>query len=522
MADPPHPEPGGKRQQRRPRGIISRVVHTGEERLAARRDLLPVLAIAAAALAFHAALSGRYGFHRDELYYLVAGRHPALGYVDQPPLVPLLTRAVSAVMGDHLWPLRVVAGALHAVIVVVAGLIARELGGGRGAALLAALATAMAPLLMAAGGLFQTVVFDQLWWALCFLLVIRLLRGADPRGWLVVGTVVGLGLQTRWTIGLLALGLAVGLAVVPETRRHLRSPWLGAGLALALALWLPNLVWQAQNGWPTLEFSRNNNANVRDEYGRLGFVLQQMLLIGPLAVPLAAAGLAWLARRRSLRALAVAVGVVALVLLVVGGKAYYLGPTYVLAFGAGGVAAEAWLASRPERRSQVIGALVANGLVPLAALAPVAPVDVYVTAFHDLSGELGEQIGWPEMVDQVARVTRVLADEEQADVRVVTASYGEAAAVDLYGPDRGLPAGTALSAHNSYADWWPDDQPAGSVVFVRYPRRTVERYCDALGPVAVVSNPWDVPNEVAGSPILVCHRLQVTPEALRDALRHYE
>ncbi|MGH9110807.1 MAG: ArnT family glycosyltransferase [Acidimicrobiales bacterium] len=492
---------------------------------ASRRELLPVLAIAGAVLVGHAALSGRYGFHRDELYYLAAGRHPALGYVDQPAIVPLLARAITAAVGAHLWPLRLVAGATHAAVVVVAGLIGRELGGGRRATVIAALATATAPLFIATGGMFQTVVLDQLAWALVFLLVVRLLRGADPRGWLVVGGVVGLGLETKWTIALLGVGLVAGLAAVPEARRQLRlrSPWVAGGVAVALALWTPNLVWQVLNGWPTLEFTRNNNAEVLQQDGRLGFVLQQVLFMGPVAVPLAGAGVVWLWRRRPWRSLAVAVGVIALVLFVVGGKAYYLGPCYVLAFAAGGVAVERWLAAQPDRWRTAVVALVANGLVPLAAVAPVAPADVYADVFYDLNDELGEQVGWPELVDQVARVVSVLPAEERADVRVVTASYGEAAAIDLYGPARGLPRGTALSAHNSYADWWPDDEPAGAVVFVRYRRERIEPYCDdVLGPVVVVSNRAGVSNQIAGAPILVCHRLRVDPAQLRDALRHLE
>jgi Dolichyl-phosphate-mannose-protein mannosyltransferase len=503
-------------------------VQTGGVRLgawvASRSDLSTALVVAAGVIVFHAALSGRYGFHRDELYYLAAGRHPALGYVDQPPLVPLLARAITAVAGTHLWPLRLAAGAVHAAVVILTAMIARELGGGSRAMALSALATATAPLFLATGGLFQTVLFDQLWWALAVLLVVRLVAGrADPRWWLGVGVAFGFGLETKWTMALLGLGLAAGFVATPAGRHHLRSPWLVAGAAVALALWLPNLVWEGLNGWPTVEFSRNNNARVRDEDGRLGFLLQQIVLVGPLALPLAAGGLVWLWRRSPWRILAVTVAAVALVLLVVGGKAYYLGPTYVLAFAAGSVAAERWADTDPGRWHTLIGALVLNGLIPLAAVAPVAPIDTYAAAFHDLNDDLGEQVGWPEMVDQVARVATVLPADEQAGLRIITASYGEAAAIDLYGPARGLPRGTALSAHNSYADWWlRDGSPRGAVVFVRYPRATVERYCDALGPVAIISNPWDVPNEVAGAPMLVCHRLLVSPDTLRDSLRHYE
>src|SRR5262245_29495756 len=214
-------------------------VQTGGARLgapvASRSDLSATLVVAAGVLVFHAALSGRYGFHRDELYYLAAGRHPALGYVDQPPLVPLLARAITDVAGDHLCPLRVMAGAVHAALVVVAAAITRALGGGRRAMALSALATATAPLFLAAGGLFQTGLFDQLWWALAALLVVRILADrADPRWWLAVGAVCGVGLETKWTMALLGLGLAVGLLVAPEGRHHLRSRWLAGGVPVRL------------------------------------------------------------------------------------------------------------------------------------------------------------------------------------------------------------------------------------------------------------------------------------------------
>lgn len=484
------------------------------------RGVRPELAIAGAVLAVHLALSGRYGFHRDELYSLAAGRHPAPGYVDQPPLVPLLARAATALVGEHLWVLRVMAGAAHAAVVVVAAAIARELGGGGRATTLAALAVATMPLYVAAGSLFQAVVVDQLAWAVVVLLVVRLLNGADPRWWLGVGAVAGVGLQATWTMALLGVGLAAGLAAVPGARRLLRGPWAWAGAGVALVVWLPNLAWQVRHGWPTVGFLRSGTADGRDEQGRVGFVLLQLALVGPLAVPLVGAGAALLWRDRRWRALAVAWLTVALVLLAAGGKAYDLGPLYVLGAAAGAVAAAPWLDARRHRWRRAVGALAANGLIPLAALAPVAPVHVYADLFHDVDDDLGEEVGWPEMVDVVAAVVDVLPADQRDDVRVITASSGEAAALDLYGPARGLPRGTALSAHDSYADWWPDGEPSGTFLTVRYPASAIEPFCDVLGPVAVVETIDGVANEMAGAPVLVCRHLRVPPEDLRDALRH--
>lgn len=483
------------------------------------RGVLPVLVIAAGVLVFHLALSGRYGFHRDELELLVAGREPAFGYVDRHPLAPLLVRAVTAALGEHLWPLRALAGAVHAAVVVLAAMIARELGGGRRALVLTGLTVATMPLFVATGSVLRAVTLDQLWWAALVLLILRLVNGADPRWWLAVGAFVGAGLQTRWTVVLLVACLAACLAVLPGARQPLWDPWLGAGAVLAVALWLPNLVWQAGNGWPGFDAVSAGRSGLSDDEGLLGVILRQLALAGLLALPLLGVGLVWLWRTRPWRVLAVAAGVVAVAVLAVGDSVYDLGPVYLLAIAAGAVAIEPWLAEEPERWRVAVVALAVNGLVPLAAVAPVAPVDVYANTFHDLDAGLGDEVGWPEMVDIVAAVVDVLPADERPDVRIVTATVGEAAAIDLYGPARGLPRGTALSADGVDASRWPDGEPAGTFVTLRLPHAALAPYCDALGPVAVVPFTGSVENDLAGAPVLVCRDLRVPPNELRDALR---
>ena len=471
--------------------------------------------------------SGRYGFHRDELYYVAAGRHPAAGYVDQPPLVPLLARAITAVFGDRLWPLRAVAGSAHAALVVVAGRLARELGGHRWAEGVAAVATAAAPVFVATGGLFQTVVFDQLWWAVALLLVVRLQQGADPRLWLVVGAVVGLGLESKWTMALLGAGLGVGYVVTAEGRVGLRSdwPWPALGVAVAGMVWAPNLLWQALNGWPTLEFTQNNNADVHAEDGRLAFVVEQFALVGPLAVPLVVAGLSWCWHRPRWRFLFVAAVLVFAVLAALGGKSYYLAPLYVVLFAAGGVAVEGRYPVGHIRGAVPI-ALVAAGLLTLPLVAPVLPPSRYVDAVHDVNDELGEELGWPELADQVAAVYAALPSGERRGARIVTASYGEAAALDIYGPARGIPRGSALSAHNSYRDWWPDrpggDERISTVVGVRYQPHALAPHCGAVERMTTINTPFDVDNEIADTPITLCRDLLVTSAELREALAHLE
>lgn len=473
---------------------------------------------AAGVLALHVILSGRYGFHGDELVTLAAARHPALGYLDRPPGVPLLARALGAVLGDRLWPLRVMAGLVHAGLVAATASLAWRFGGRRQALALAAIAAALLPVFLAEGSLFRPPALDQLWWGLALVLVVRLADGADPREWLALGLVLGLGLETRWTILVLAVAIAAGFAAVPEGRRHLaaRWPWLGA--ALALALWLPNLAWQAAHGWPAFDLYRAVAGDARAEAGPLGPLVRQLVAAGPAAIVIAGTGWVWLARRPRWRVPA-AVAVVAVVVAVAAGlPAGTLGPLYVLLLAAGAVAFDGWIGIDADRWRRVMTFLVIVALVAVPATTPLLAPRDYATLFHDVDGSVGEEVGWPEMVQLVAGVREVLPAPELPDLRIVTASAGAAAAIDHYGPARGIPRGTALSGEGAYAAFWPDGEPAGTVLFVGFGRRELARYCRVVGPLAIVGNGAAVPNRLLGAHIAFCGRLLVTPGQLRAGL----
>jgi Dolichyl-phosphate-mannose-protein mannosyltransferase len=483
-----------------------------------RRDLAPAAMAAAGVLALHVILSGRYGFHGDELVTLSAGRHPALGYLDRPPGVPLLARAVGLVFGDRLWPLRVVAGLVHATLVAATAYLASRFGGRRQALALAAIAAALLPVFLAEGSLFRPPALDQLWWGLALVLVVRLADGADPREWLALGLVFGLGLETRWTILVLAAAVAVGFAAVPEGRRRLagRWPWLGA--TLALALWLPNLVWQASHGWPALDLYRAVAGDARADAGPLGPLVRQLVAAGPAAVVIGVTGVVWLGRRPRWRVPA-AVAVAAVLITVAAGlPAATLGPLYVLALAAGAVAFDGWIGIDADRWRQVMTFLVIVALVAVPATTPLLAPRDYATLLHDVDGAVGEEVGWPQMVELVAGVREVLPGDEIPDLRIVTASAGAAAAIDYYGPARGIPRGTALSGEDAYAGLWPDGEPAGTVLFVGFGRRQLAPYCRVVGPLAIVGNDAAVPNRLLGAHIAFCGRLMVTPERLRAGL----
>jgi 4-amino-4-deoxy-L-arabinose transferase-like glycosyltransferase len=281
-----------------------------------------VLALAALKLIGTMLVSNRYGFHRDELYYIACARHLALGYVDFPPVTPLLARLDLLIFGVSLPGLRLLSILAGSIVVVLAARIAANLGGGPLAQVIAAAAIVVNPLFLGANILFQTVSFDQLTWAIVLYLIVRLLPTGDPRLWLALGLAVGVGLETKYTIAALVAGLVCGVLRTP-VRAQLGTPWPWLGAAIALALVAPNLVWQAQHAWPSLTYIHTHSS---DTGSRLTFLAETALLLGPTGLPLAVLGVIELIKRRDLRLLGWTCLVAVLLLFVSSGKSYYIGP----------------------------------------------------------------------------------------------------------------------------------------------------------------------------------------------------
>ncbi|MGI5253168.1 glycosyltransferase family 39 protein [Actinacidiphila glaucinigra] len=360
---------------------------------------VPVLGVAGAVAAVLTALSGRYGFHRDELYFLVAGDHPAWGYVDQPPLTPLAARLSTAVFGDTPAGLRVVATLACAVTVVTVAAVARELGGGRAAQVLAAACTAVSGFVLAVGHLVSTATFDMLAWVVVCWLLLRLLRTGDRRLWLALGAALGVGMQNKYLIALLALSLLVAL-LATGPRQVLRGRWPLAGAAVALAVALPSLWWQAAHGWPQLTVAGGISADDGAE-NRVLFVPQQIVFLSPVFVPVWIAGGLRLWRDPALRwarAFVPAYLLLAVVVVVSGGKPYYCLPLLLVLLAAGCVTS----VSRPRVMWPAVAlTAVISALISL----PVLPPGV-VGAVNGVNKEQGEQIGWPHLADAVAEVRR--------------------------------------------------------------------------------------------------------------------
>ncbi len=482
---------------------------------------LPILVVAGALVALLLACAGEYGFHRDELYFIVAGRHPALGYPDQPAFTPLVSAAAVELLGLSPLSVRILPALSAGTIVILAGLMARELGGSPRAQLLAALLAAVSGL-PAAGHLASTATFDLLAWALVLWLVVRLLGGADPRQWLLVGLVAGVGLENKHTVLFLGFGLAVGMLLA---RRWdlIRSRWTWLALAIAVVLWLPNLAWQAQHGFPQLEMASRIASSAGSDRGKLVFEL--MLLLGTFTFPAMLAGDWWLLRARPAEPWRLLgwtpIAVLALV-IVTGGKSYYaVGPVSLLA-AAGGVVLDGWLArGRRALRMTIAGvAIAATGLLTSILVLPIVPVtSLGSTPIPDIYHEAGAQVGWPQLVATVEGVVDTLPPEELDHAVIVTANYGQAGAIELLGDGR-LPV---ASGHNGYWDWGPPDDARTTVVLVG--GWDPEHWAPMLGscvPEATVDNGLGVPNDEQGTVVAVCPHMTGRWSDLWPEFRHLD
>ena len=465
-----------------------------------RSALVPVVALAVAKLAFQLSVAGRYGWHRDELYYVDAGRHPALGYVDFPPVTPLLSRVATALFGDSLVGLRSLAARAGAAAVVVVALVARELGGDRRAQVLAALLAAASPVLLGADAMFQTVPFDQLLWAVIALLAVRALRNGTIRRWLALGVAAGVALETKYTVALLLAGLGAGLVLTTGGRRHLRTPgpWLAA--AVALLLLAPNLWWQVRHGWASVDFFTGGEGYEPGETSPGQFAGELLLLMGPAALALCGAGVRLLGRDRRWSPLAVATAVVVVGFLATGGKSYYAAPIALLLYAAGAVAATGW---RSWGRWAVAGGALATVVVAGPYILPVVGERAMVDReLYEQREDYAEQLGWPELAAEVTAAARELSPLERSAAAVLAGNYGEAGAVRRFGGDEVPPV---VSGHVSWR-WWVDDEvlAARSLLVVGYPRSWLEPRCADLAQVGTITNDAGVPNEEAGGPVFRC------------------
>ncbi|MGC4879435.1 ArnT family glycosyltransferase [Micromonospora sp. DT43] len=456
-------------------------------------------------------LAGRYGYHRDELYFLLCGRHLDWGYVDQGPLVPALARLLDTIAPGNLVVLRTPSALLAGGAVLLVAAIARELGAGRGAQIVAAVLAALSGIVLASGHLLSTTTVDLLVWLGAAWCAVRLLRTGDNRWALALGLVLGVGMLNKLLPALLAVGLLAGV-LIAGPRRLLREKWVLAAAGIAVLLAAPNLIWQAAHGFPQLGVAASIADGDSSYSGRLDAFTLQFLIISPYAVPIWIAGLVALLRRpawRAYRAVGWAWVVVVGVVLVAGGKGYYDAPLLLVLVAAGAVVTAAW-ASRGSawlRRAVLAAGAVLFLLPNVVLLLPVLPAERLPAFVVDVNYDAGETIGWPAFADSVAAVHRGLPAQERARAVILTGNYGEAGAVARYGPARGLPR--AYSGHNSIVDFGRPPADADVAIVVGWERPdALNAWFDECALAGRVDQRVEVDNDENDGPIYVCRGLR--------------
>jgi hypothetical protein len=453
-----------------------------------------LIGLCAAKLLLHIFTSVRhYGYFRDELYYLDMARHLDWGYVDAAPLVAVYAK-IALWMGGSLWALRILPALGGTALIALTMLIARELGGGRYAQFLAGLSILLSPAVLVMDNFLSMNAFEPLFWMGCIWVVARILRTGDSRLWLWFGVLAGLGLENKHST--LSFGFAVTLALLlTEHRREFARPWIWIAGAIALMLFLPNIVWQIRHHWPTIEDLENVRRSGKNVVlGPLAFVKEQILALQPILLPVWLAGVVWFLRDRRWRVLGLTFVTFFVLMEVAHGKDYYVFPIYPMVLAGGGVVLEMWLAKRANwTRAAVVAIIV------LASL-PVLPMETWMLpperllAYQNAIGirpaksevhhesllpqAVADQFGWPEMVSEVSGIYNSLPADERAQTGIWAGNYGEAGAINLFGPKYGLPH--AYSRHQNHWYWGPPPQVYKNLIVIEWSLDDVRDNCTSF------------------------------------------
>jgi Dolichyl-phosphate-mannose-protein mannosyltransferase len=488
-------------------------------------DTALLVYIALATVVVHLILGNRYGWNRDELATLEDARHLAWGYTAYPPVTPFFGRLSLELFGTSLRGFRFFANVSQAMTVVLAGLMARDMGARRGAQLVAAVAAA--PFVLGGGYQMMYVAFDALAWVLTAYFVVKLLRTEDPRWWVGIGAGIGFGMMCKYTMGFFALSIVAGVVFTPA-RRYLRSKWLWIGVTISILIWLPNVLWQVHHHFVSLDFL--NHIHARDvRQGRTNNFLPQQFMLTGLRFPLALAGIYFCFSRAGKRFRMIGwMYLVTLALFTVAkGRWYYMGPAYPMLYAAGAVWGEQWLATISRARAMSVrwtawAVLVFEVVFTTAFWLPVPPLNSrWWRINNELTGDFREQLGWPDLVQEVARIRDSLTPEERAHLAIIGTNYGEAGAINLYGPQYGLPS--AISGINSFWYYGYGDPPPQTVIVLGLSRKYMDESFSSCRLAGHTPNPYGVKSEETGDhpDIYVCGPpKQGWPEFWKD-FRYY-
>jgi hypothetical protein len=493
------------------------------------RDLLILCFLAGLKLLFHVLTNGQYGFHRDELATLEDARHLAWGYVAYPPLTPFFGRIELMLFGTSLTGFRFFVALAQSVAMVLTGLMARRFGGSRAAMILAAVAAMLAPISLSASSLFQYVSFDFLWFVLLAYCVVRLVDSNDGRWWIAIGVAIGLGALTKYAVAFYVAALAVGVFATP-LRSHLRQKWLWIGAAVSIAIAAPNLLWQVQHDWISLEFLRFIHA--RDvRIGRTdSFWIDQLKTSANFfALPLWMLGLFVLLfsqRFRRYRVLGIVFVVTVALFAFAKGRGYYTGPLYPMLLAAGAAELQRWAGTlRPAMRGLAWAAmtlLLIAGTIAIPIVLPLVPINSkYWARVNHRNGDLREEVGWPDLTREVSRIWNGLDDAERSHTGIFCGNYGEAGALNLYGPAYGLPP--VVSGINSFWLRGPGDPAIQTWIVVGSDRNGVEEACASVELAGHITNAARVSNEETERhpDIFVCRDLKQPLAKMWPRLRSF-
>ena len=509
------------------------------ERPASRFWLTLVLALVAAKLAIHLLLANRPGYFRDELYFLDCARHLDWGYVDCAPLVAVYAK-LALLLGGSLPALQLIGALGGAATIVVTVLLAWRLGGGRFAQALAGFAALVVPINLAIASILSMNAFEPLFWMGCAVVLVRIIQTGDSRLWLAFGALAGLGLMNKHST--LFFGAAVAIAVLATPlRRELRRPWIWLGALLALAIFAPNLIWQWQHGFPTLEDLRNVRESGKNvALSPPAFVVEQVVMMHPALLPLWLGGLWSLlaGRLKRYRALGVTFVAFFVIMLALEGKNYYLAPAYPMLFAAGAAAFDGWLERRTWARARawpraaVLAVVVAAGAVTAPLVLTILGPEQYLDyqdrlgigaskteVNHDgpLPQLYGDQFGWPEFVAEVARIYHALPEEDRARACILASNYGEAGAINLFGPRHGLPR--AISGHQTHWFWGYGGCTGEVLIWTQAKYWDLDDFCGSVEIAGEHHHLWGMAEE--DGPIAVCRNIKMPMTELWSEVKHW-
>jgi hypothetical protein len=494
--------------------------------------LVPAI-LAGLTLIVHLITNAHYGFFRDELYFIICGRHPDWGYVDQPPLVPLLA-AASQAFGISLFALRLIPALFAAGGVFVTARLVREFGGGAFAQSIGGLCVALAPVLLTFGTQLGPDDVGVWLWPLAALYVARLVQGADPRWWLGVGIALGVAGQAKYSVLFFGVALLIGIALSPS-RRILLTPWMPAGVALALLIVAPNIAWQISHGLPMLELLRAGQNGKNVILTPLQFVLADVVILNPVFALVWLGGLILAFVRPATRWAGWTFAIVIVAMIGLHAKDYYPADAYPLLFAAGGVAIEIVTRRAAFLRPVFATLALAAGALLLPFGTPALGETQLVAYSHvvgrflstpprehhkeaRMMSDFADMHGWPEMTAAVAAVYDALSPSERIGAGINASNYGEASAINFFGGKYGLPV--ASSGHNQYWIWGPHFKRGGTLIDVNGDASVLRKVCTSVSLGATYSNPWGMPYE-DDLPIYVCRGLNVDVAAIWPSVRNY-